>query len=78
MFQIFGALSEFERRLIQERVKAGLNAAKKRGRVGGRPPKLSPAQVRQAKILVEGGESLKAIAEQFQVDRTTLYRHLQK
>lgn len=78
VFQIFGALSEFERRLIQERVKAGLKAAKKRGRVGGRPPKLSPAQVRQAKILVEGGESLSAIAKQFQVERTTLYRHLKK
>jgi DNA invertase Pin-like site-specific DNA recombinase len=37
LFHVFGALAQFERSLIQERVNAGLAAAKKRGRIGGRP-----------------------------------------
>lgn len=78
VFQIFGALSEFERRLVQERVNAGLKAARKRGRIGGRPPKLTKDQVRQARILIDGGESLSSIANHFDVDRTTLYRNLKK
>lgn len=78
VFQIFGALSEFERRLVQERVNAGLKAARKRGRIGGRPPKLTKDQVRQARILIDGGESLGSVAQHFNVNRTTLYRHLNK
>ena len=78
VFQIFGALAEFERKLIQERVKAGLAAARKRGRVGGRPTKLNVDQLRQAKLLIEGGESRLAVAKHFGVDRSTLYRALRQ
>ena len=78
IFHVFGALAEFERKLIQERVKAGLAAARKRGRVGGRPTKLNADQLRQAKLLIEGGESRLAVAKHFGVDRSTLYRALRQ
>src|ERR687886_70961 len=42
VFHIFGALAEFERELIRERAKAGLAAARARGRIGGRPKSLTP------------------------------------
>jgi DNA invertase Pin-like site-specific DNA recombinase len=44
VFHIFGALAEFERNLIRERTKAGLDAARARGRKGGRPKKLDSTQ----------------------------------
>src|SRR5438105_4145918 len=46
IFHIFGALAEFERDIIRERTKAGLQAARARGRLGGRPKSLTPKQVR--------------------------------
>ena len=49
VFHIFGALAEFERALIRERTRAGLSAAKARGRQGGRPPKLTPQDLVAAK-----------------------------
>jgi DNA invertase Pin-like site-specific DNA recombinase len=45
LFSVFGALAEFERSLIRERVNAGLAAAAKRGRRGGRPPALSAEKI---------------------------------
>lgn len=48
IFHVFGALSEFERSLIQERTKAGLEAARARGRKGGRPKKLSEGQIKKS------------------------------
>ncbi|WP_420819134.1 recombinase family protein, partial [Nonomuraea lactucae] len=45
VFHIFGALAQFERRLIQERTRAGLDAARARGRGGGRRPSLTPTQI---------------------------------
>ncbi|WP_456072989.1 recombinase family protein [Enteractinococcus helveticum] len=48
VFGIFAALAEFERELISERTKAGLASARARGRKGGRPYKMTPAQVRLA------------------------------
>ena len=45
IFHIFGSLSEFERSIIKERTKAGLEAARKQGRVGGRKPKLKPEDI---------------------------------
>ena len=47
IFHIFSALAEFERDLIQERTKAGLKAARARGRLGGRPPLLKPDEVKK-------------------------------
>jgi len=51
IFHIFGALAEFERELIQERTKAGLAAARARGRQGGRPRKLDAKKVAIAQAL---------------------------
>ena len=48
IFHIFGALAEFERSVITDRTLAGLAAARARGRLGGRPPKLSPKQQKHA------------------------------
>ena len=52
IFHVFAAPSEFERSLIQKRTKAGLAAARARGRKGGRPKKLNRDQVRKAKAML--------------------------
>jgi DNA invertase Pin-like site-specific DNA recombinase len=77
IFQIFGALAEFERQLIIERTKAGLAAARARGRVGGRPRALSETQIQVARSMYEAGEhTVQAIAETLGVSRKTIYRAL--
>lgn len=53
VFNIFASLAEFERDLIRERTNAGLQAARARGRTGGRPAFLSPDKLRTAKRLYE-------------------------
>ncbi len=79
IFHIFGALAEFERGLIRERTQAGLAAARVRGRVGGRPPRLSPAQVRMARKLLENADTTtQQVADALHVSRTTLYRALKR
>ena len=78
IFHIFGALAEFERSLIIERTKAGLAAAKRRGKYPGRPKLLSPQQIKHArKMLNRGEETTGSIAALFGVDRTTIWRALQ-
>lgn len=75
IFNIFSALAQFERRLIQERTKAGLAAA--RGRMGGRP-KTSPknAKVRLAKtLLADKSLEVDDICETLKISRSTLYRY---
>lgn len=77
VFHIFGALAEFEREMIRERTKAGLKAAKGRGRKLGRPSALSDQQVKMAKSLKAVGDLSSAeIAKQLGVSRATLYRAL--
>ncbi|GGJ57730.1 recombinase family protein [Deinococcus roseus] len=76
---IFGALSEFERELIRERTKAGLEAARARNRVGGRPEKLLPNQeVILKKLHADPSNSPKAIQEMLGISKTTYYRYLKK
>src|SRR5262249_26468763 len=74
--QMFAALAEYERALIQERIMAGLAAARARGRKGGRKPKLSAAQQRQAQHLKQGGMSITEIAQTLQCSRHTIYAAL--
>ena len=76
IFSIFGALAEFERNLIRERTSPGLAAARARGRVGGRPPKMTPKKIKQAKLMRDNRMRQTEIAEILGVGRTTLYRHL--
>lgn len=79
IFQLFAALAEFERKIIQERTMAGINAARARGRLGGRPPKLSKEQLLMAKSLIDANQiPITDIAKQFGVSRTTLYRRMEK
>lgn len=78
VFHIFGALGEFERELIRERTRAGLAAARARGRQGGRPKKLdSPKKVAMAQALYDQGtHSINDICQTLGVSRATLYRAL--
>ena len=72
-FHVFAALGGFERFLIPERTRAGLRAARARGRKGGRPRKLSPDQVRKAKAMLLDPYITKGeIARHFRVTRVTL------
>lgn len=78
IFHVFGALAEFEKDMISERTRAGLQAAKKRGRMGGRPKKLSAKEITLAKSLMEDeSNSIGDICELLGVSRSTLYRYLQ-
>lgn len=73
IFHVFAALSEFERSLIQERTKAGVAAARARGRKGGRPKKLSADQIRKARAMLSDPLMTKAeVARHFGVSRVTL------
>ncbi|ERP30985.1 recombinase family protein [Chitinivibrio alkaliphilus] len=73
VFHLFGAMAEFERNLISERTKAGLAAARKRGRKGGRPRKLTDDQVAAMRNLWQGKEhSLAEIGAMFGVSKWTV------
>lgn len=76
IFHVFGALAEFERELIRERTNAGLKAARSRGRLGGRPPKLTPKQIEMAKrLLKDPTVGVKEICQTLHISRSTLYRY---
>jgi DNA invertase Pin-like site-specific DNA recombinase len=72
LFGIFGSLAQYERALTRERVVAGLAAAKRRGRKGGRPPALDPERVEQIVSALEGGASKASVCRSFKVPRSTL------
>lgn len=77
VFGIFAALAEFERELISERTKAGLESARARGRKGGRPFKMTPAKVRLAMASMGQSEtSVAALCQELGITRQTLYRHV--
>jgi len=77
-FHLMAALAEFERALIVERTQAGLQAAKKRGVVVGRPRRLTAAQIKHARKLIENGERPSAVATSLGVNKSTLYRAIKK
>jgi DNA invertase Pin-like site-specific DNA recombinase len=72
LFQVFGALAQFERALARERVKAGLDAAKRRGRRGGRPPALDPEKLAAVLRALEAGATKAAVCRTFAIKRSTL------
>ena len=77
VFHVFGALAEFERALISDRTKAGLVAAKARGRCGGRPRLMDENKILQAKTLInEKKFSVPEICRSLGVSRGTFYRSL--
>ncbi|WBO24601.1 recombinase family protein [Sphingomonas abietis] len=77
VFAIFAGLAEFERELIVERTKAGLAAARARGRSGGRPFKMTPAKLRLAQAAMGKPETKVAeLCAELGITRQTLYRHV--
>jgi DNA invertase Pin-like site-specific DNA recombinase len=78
MWQMLGILAELERNMIAERTRAGAIAARARGVKFGRKPKLSPEQAKHARKMVESGEPVPKVAQLLGVERTTIYRTLQR
>lgn len=80
IFNIFGSLAEFERELIKERTIAGLEAARARGKKGGRPSGMSKAaqgKAHSAELLYKEGKlSVSEICEQLNLSRATFYKYL--
>nr|WP_282960981.1 recombinase family protein [Vibrio alginolyticus] len=77
--QIVGSFAEFERAMLRERTKAGLESARKEGRVGGRRPKLTPQQQNEIISLVTSGTKTAADAARlFRVHPSTVTRLLAK
>jgi DNA invertase Pin-like site-specific DNA recombinase len=77
VFQIFGALAEFERNLIRERTLAGLSAARARGRTGGRPKALDTAKIKLLyKLYDEKAHTVKEICQLLGISKPTLYTYL--
>ena len=79
-FHVFAALAEFERDIIRERTRAGLAAARARGRKGGRPKGLTKKAEHTAiiaeKLYLDGGISIQEICEQLAISKGTLYNYL--
>jgi DNA invertase Pin-like site-specific DNA recombinase len=76
IFHLFGAIANFEVDLIRARTKIGLEAARQRGRVGGRPLVMTKAKKEAARRLLESGTPAKDVAASLGLSVPTLYRHL--
>lgn len=78
VFNIFSSLAHFERRLIQERTQAGLNAARARGRVGGRKPvtKTDSKVITAKRMHHDKALAINDICDVLKISRSTLYRYL--
>ena len=79
MFGMLSVLAELQRELIIANTRDGLNAARARGRKGGRKPKLTPEQARHAQELYDAGNhTVQQIADLLKTPRSTIYGHLNK
>ena len=77
VFHIFAGLAEFERSIIRERTRAGLESARARGRLGGRPRALQDNDITAAKAMLRDPDiTVEQVAERLGVAPSTLYRHL--
>jgi DNA invertase Pin-like site-specific DNA recombinase len=72
LFHVFGALAQFERSLTQERVRAGLAAARRRGRRGGRPATIDTEKLAAVTTALDGGATKAAVCRTFGIKRSTL------
>jgi DNA invertase Pin-like site-specific DNA recombinase len=73
LFHLFGALAQYERALTQERIKAGLAAARRRGRTGGRPRALDAEKLEAVQAALASGVSKATVCRTFNIPRSTLY-----
>ena len=72
LFHLFGALAQYERALTRERVQAGLAAAERRGRRGGRPLAIGPERLEAIIAALDSGTSKAAVCRNFGIPRSTL------
>ena len=79
LFHVMGALAQFERRLNAERSRAGIEAARRRGKHLGRPADLTPDKISHARQMIDSGEqSVTGMAKLLDVHRVTLHKALKK
>ena len=78
MMQMLGSFAEFERAMVRERTRAGIDAARARGRVGGRRPKFTTEQRSEIIAMLAAGKSAADIARLFRVHRATIGRVVAK
>lgn len=79
IFHIFASLAEFEREIIRERTKAGLAAARARGKLGGRPKSLNDSEVKMlVKLHNDPTVKIDDICNQFNISRPTMYRYIRQ
>ena len=78
LFHVFGALAQFERSLTQERVRAGLAAARRRGRRGGRPVAIDSERMTAVVAALDGGATKAAVCRTFGIKRSTLIDSLMR
>jgi DNA invertase Pin-like site-specific DNA recombinase len=77
VFHVFGALGQLEKDIIRERTMAGLSAARARGRVGGRPPKLDTKKQKRIRELYDKKEmTVKEICQWAGISKGTLYKYV--
>jgi DNA invertase Pin-like site-specific DNA recombinase len=77
VFHVFGAVAEFERDIIRERTMAGLEAARARGRKGGRKPVMDQKKIALVSKMLKNREiPVAEVCEVVGISRSTLYRHL--
>lgn len=79
IFHVFGALAEFERDLIRERTRAGMQAARARGRQGGRPKRLDDKKIKMLQALyAEKSNAVSDILATLNISKSTLYRYIKE
>ena len=79
LFHVMGALAQFERRLNAERSRAGIEAARRRGKHLGRPANLTPDKISHARQMIDSGEQSKSgMAKLLGVHRVTLHKALKR
>ena len=77
VFGIFAALAEYERELISERTKAGLNSARARGRKGGRKYKMTSTKLNLAQSAMKNPDTkIEDLCKELSISRQTLYRYV--
>jgi DNA invertase Pin-like site-specific DNA recombinase len=78
VFHLFGALGQFERDLIRERTRAGLNAAAARGRKGRRKPVVTPEMLTKARSLMSKGLTVREAAGRLKIGKSALYEAMRE